>query len=207
MNGKDILTAFSSIDLASVKALRREIIALVLTAAFSYFSYRFIYLRNRAEMKAVDERRKGIAVEIEQINAGIKASEELRKTVAEAGRSLKGIEDRFRFIRSRLPSDRNISKILRDIAEGDLKAGLKITSIKPLVPEEKGELMRLPMQITMEARFISFGEYLERIENLERLMIVDNFMIEAKEKDTGTHMLTSQMYLGAYIMGRPGEER
>ncbi|MEK7680086.1 MAG: type 4a pilus biogenesis protein PilO [Deltaproteobacteria bacterium] len=149
---------------------------------------------------AIESQMKSTRIEMDRIKTEIQAAENLRKSVAEAAKSLKVADEKLRYLQARLPTGKSISTILREISGGDERTGLRIVTIKPLLAEEKGALIRLPFQITMQSRFISFGEYLERIEGIERVIIVDNFMIEAK--DDSAPAVTSQVYLSAYIMGR-----
>src|SRR3990172_7026816 len=96
----------------------------------------------------------------------------------------------------------HISRLLSDLS--DSGGDVKIVSIKPLAPEDKGELARLPFQINMESRFVSLGAYIERIENLPRLMVIDNITIEPKEE--GSRVLNSNLFLSAYVLGYGGRK-
>ncbi len=196
MNG-DVLKAFRDLDIYRLKVSKGELIALLGLFVFSVVFYRFGYLRNVREISALDGRIEGARAELGKTEAEARASVNLEKTAAEASVSLKVLEERLKNLKDRLPSDKQVSKLLTEISDSRV-AGIRIISIKPLPPEERGGLSRLPFQITMEARFIPFGDYLERVEKMPRLMIVDNFMVEPKD-DTSA-VLRAQVYLSAYIM-------
>lgn len=196
MNG-DVLKAFLDLDIYRLKVFKGELIALLGLFVFSVVFYRFSYLRNVREISALDGRIEGARAELGKTEAEARASVNLQKTAAEASVSLKVLEERLKNLKDRLPSDKQVSKLLTELSDGRV-AGIRIISIKPLPPEERGELSRLPFQITMEARFIPFGDYLERVEKMPSLMIVDNFMVEPKD-DTSS-VLRAQVYLSAYIM-------
>ncbi|MDO8427341.1 MAG: type 4a pilus biogenesis protein PilO [Deltaproteobacteria bacterium] len=197
MNG-DMLKSLQSINLPFLKKFKREFIAALALIAFSFISYKLVYLRNISEIARTEARINGARSDIEKIEAETRAAGNLSKTAAEAAANLKLLEERLRSLKERLPSDKQVSRLLSEFSENDTGRGIRIVSIKPLPPEEKGALSRLPFQITMEARFIPFGDYLERVEKMPRLIIVDNFMIEPKEENSAT--LRTQVYLSAYIM-------
>lgn len=199
MNGSALLKVFSGADMSVLKLFKKETMGAGVLIVLTIFFYRFAYQRNASEIRSLDTRIKETRAEIDKINAEIQTAENLRKAVTAAARELKRADESLKHLNERLPSGKQISKILSEISDNDLKGGVRILAIKPLPPEETGELIRLPFQITMETRFIPFGEYLERIEGLKRLMIVDNFLIESKEDPSNT--LTAQLYLSAYILG------
>lgn len=202
MNG-DLLKKLS-FDLGWVKRFKKEAIGGALIVLASLLFYKFAYLWFGAKYASFDAGIKGTRAEISRINAEIQAAESLRTAVKEASVNLKAIEQRLREMKERLPSDRYVSKILSEISDNDFKRGVRIVSIKPLAPEDKGELARLPFQITLEGRYFTFGDYIERIENLPRVMVVDNFTIEPK--DEATSVLTTQVYLSAYVLNYNGRQ-
>lgn len=202
MNKNDIVNYFNNLDFTLLKRFRREVPFAVALLLLSFVFYRYVYQRNVAVMDQADKNLQAAHAEVDRIKAEIQASESLKRSVDEAAASLKKAEEKFKSLNEKLPSMKRISRILSEIAGQDASGGVRILSVKPLPVEDKGELIRLPFQITLEARFQPFGEYLERLENLQRVMIVDNFLIEAKDDAKGT--LTAQMYLSAYVFG-PGK--
>ncbi|MBI5238660.1 MAG: type 4a pilus biogenesis protein PilO [Deltaproteobacteria bacterium] len=200
MNGRELLEKLRVMDLQPLTHLKREAVFLTLSLISTVVFYRFVYIPGVRELGAVESQMKSTRIEMDKIKNEIQAAEDMRKSVADAARSLKAADEKLKYLQERLPTGKSISTILREISGGAERTELRIVTIKPLPSEEKGALIRLPFQITLQSRFISFGEYLERIEGLERVMIVDNFMIEAK--DDSAPAVTSQVYLSAYIMGR-----
>lgn len=200
MNRETILKYFSSFDLSSIKTLGKEIIGVLLAVVFAFSFYRFVYLRNSNEIKALDAQARSVRTDMERINSELQGSERLAAEIEKASSDLDKLEGRLKGLKERLPTERNISGLLSEISEGEIKKGIRIISIKPLPPADKGELVRLPFQITMEAGFIQFGDYLERVENMPRLMVVDNFIIEQKDGRSST--VNAQVYLSAYILNR-----
>lgn len=200
MNGNGVMKLVSGLDFKRLKAFKKEAIWLAALIALSFVFYRFVHLHNARALRQAETDMAAARSDIERLTSDITAAEGLRKTVAEASKSLKTSTERLARIEERLPTEKNLSKILSEISTEDSAGGVRIVSVKPLPVEDKGELVKLPFQITLEARFHAFGAYLERIENLKRVMIVENFLIESM--DDGKDELNSQLYLSAYILSR-----
>ncbi len=197
MNG-DFLKQLAAVDLAWITRLKKELIGLSLLIAISFFIYSYAYKWTVNASNTTSRQILNARMEVKRVQGEIDAAEELKKTVAEASVNLKQIEARLYEMKERLPSDKHISRILAEVSGNGFKRNVHIVSIKPVALEDKGELLRLPFQITMEADFRSFGDYLERIENLQRVMMVDNFKIEKKEG--AATIVAGEVYLSAYVL-------
>lgn len=198
MNKTDIKNLFSNIDLTIFKRFRKDVPYLVFLIGIALVYFFYLNPRNAKLSQQVERDLQAAHADIDRIKAEIEASEGLKKNVDNAVAALKKADEKIKNLGEKLPSKKRVSKILAEIAGYDTSGGVRILSVKPMPMEEKGDLIRLPFQITLEARFHSFGEYLERLENLQRVMIVDNFLIETK--DDGKGLLTAQMYLSAYVL-------
>lgn len=195
------LRSLLKIDAGALAAYGTEALAVLVLVAVSVFFYKSVFTHSLAEISALNAEIDSLKAEAVRIDAEIKGAQGLDRAVQEASKSLEAMEGKLKDLNQRLPSDRNISMLLAEFLTGP-QDGVRIVSIKPLQPEDKGELARLPFQITLETRFVPFGNYIERIENLPRLMVVDNVSIEPKEE--GSLVLNANLTLSAYVMGYGG---
>lgn len=194
----DIQKLLSSFRLSISGDQRKEIIAIAMVAAFSLLFYRFVYLGNarsiaEADIAAANSRRELTAMKEEIQGAGT-----LRKLVEDSSLSLKRLEARLRDTKERIPSNRSVSGVIAEISGNDGKDGVRVLGIKPLPPEARDGLTRLPFLVTIEGRFTSIGDYFERIENMRRIMVIDNILLEPKAESSQT--LSAQVYLSAYAL-------
>ncbi len=194
----DTLKTFKSVDSASLKLFRSEfiVVGIFLIATFAF--YKFVYQANVTEAIARDAKMVQLRADIARIQSEVRSSEKMRAAVADAASNLAALEERLVNLKLRLPSEKQLSGILAKINANSGKKGVRIVSIKPQAAEDKGELTRMPFHVVLECGFASFGEYLDMIENLKRIIIVDNFMLE--NKDGATLTLTAHMYLSAYVL-------
>lgn len=194
----DTLKALKASDLASLKLIRPEIIAAGILLVFTFAFYKFVYQANVTEALARDAKIGKIQGDITRIQAEVRSSEKMSAAATHAASNLAALEERLANLKLRLPSEKQLSGILAEINTNSCKKGVRIISIKPQPPEDKGELVRMPFNVVLECGFTSFGEYLDMVENLKRLIIVDNFMLE--NKDEASLTLNARVYLSAYVL-------
>lgn len=198
INLSGALKTFKASDLASLKLFRSEIIAVGLLFVFTLASYKLVYQANVGIALARDAKIQEMRADVTRIQAEVQASEKLRAAIADAASNLTALDERLVNLKMRLPSEKQLSGILAEINANSNKKGVRIVSIKPQAPEDKGELTRMPFHVVAECGFTSFGEYLDMVENLKRIIIVDNFMLE--NKDEASLILTAHVYLSAYVL-------
>ncbi|MBI5970545.1 MAG: type 4a pilus biogenesis protein PilO [Deltaproteobacteria bacterium] len=194
-----ILKSIPNLDMGSLFAFKREFVIAAAAAFIVFFSYRFVYIGNVEVIKNIDAKINAGRSEIGRIRAEIQAGEALKAALSRAQADLDAVEKGLRSLNERLPSDKQISRILYSITVNGSGGGVRIISIKPMQPEEKEGLIRIPLQINAEGRFAATGDYIERIENLPRIITVDNFLIESKD---GAGYVSSRVFMSAYILGR-----
>lgn len=200
MNGEAFIKAFGSVDLSKALALKKDALVFIAIIAVSLFAFRFFYAMDRQGIAMAELEIRNLKEESSRVGFEIKATEGLNKALSEATAERTRLEGRLKGMKERLPSDKRISRIIADVTGADETAGVKVSSVKPLEPEDKGEVTRIPLHMTVEAGFIPFGKYLETIDRLRRIIIVDNFMIEQKD-ETG-QVLNAQLYLSAYVLNK-----
>jgi len=195
----DIRDIASKLDIKEITKYREEIIVLMAVLAVTFFFYNYIYLKNSAEVKRLDVQIKETMAEINRISAETKATQEVAERLKEAMEKLKEMEEQYMITQSKLPSDKQLSSILKGLVGGDIRRDIKFASLKPMPLETKDEYFKLPFQMTMHSRFQSFGEYLEKIEDMQRIVTVENFRIDSKEDIKP--LLSIQLFMGTYVLG------
>lgn len=198
----------SRLEISNLKQYRESIIGGLILIAASFLFYKHIYLHNIEDLERWDLQTQVTIADINRISAEIKETQKIAERLKEALEKLDNIEMRYTTTQNQLPSDKQLSSILKGLVDDDVKSGIKFTSLRPLPMEPKGEYFKLPFQITMQSRFQSFGEYLERIEDMPRLINVENFRIEAIEdshlpieQTREKYLLSIQLFMNTYVLG------
>jgi len=123
----------------------------------------------------------------------------MARSLDAAALDMQMLEARINSMRERLPSNKREAGILADLTRLGGEHGLHITMIRPLPVEEKGELLRIPFQVNAEGGFFELGGYINSLEGLTRVVVVDNFMLEGTD---GTDKLAAQFFISAYALGQ-----
>ncbi len=178
---------------------RELVIILTTVATVTFLFYQYAYLKSVADIKRLDSQIQDTTADINRVSAEMKETQKIAQRLKDAMERLKDMEDRFTVTQSKLPSDKQLSSILKGLVDDDVKKGVKFISLRPLPLEPKGEYFRLPFQTSLQAKFQSFGEYLEMIEEMPRIVTVENFRIEAKEESLS--LLSIQLFMSTYVLG------
>ncbi|MEK7841897.1 MAG: type 4a pilus biogenesis protein PilO, partial [Deltaproteobacteria bacterium] len=149
----DIKDIISKLEIPAVREYREAVIGLMLIAAATFFFYQYIYLKKVVELKKIDSQIQEVAADVNRVSTEIKETQKIAERLKDAMERLKDMEERFTVTQSKLPSDKQLSSILKGLIGDDRKRGIKFISLRPLPLEPKGEYFKLPFQITMQARF------------------------------------------------------
>jgi Tfp pilus assembly protein PilO len=211
MAGKGLLDRLRSLfpDMKELNTYRIELLGLAILVAFAFFFKSSVYSNQKEQLRNLKLEVSTKESEIIKFEAKSKAIAGLKRNVKKSSEKLQRVESRLASLKERLPSTSQISNLLVELSAEGSPEEVHVVSIKPMALEEKGELIRLPFQVNVESAFFSFGDYIQRLENLERVMVIENFKIEANklgvvEEGKKRHPLASQVYLSAYILG-PGK--
>jgi len=193
----DRVIEFTSLPIGRLLDYRKEILAFLIVVVSSFAYYQLVYSRGREELKGLDSQIQGVKKDIERVSLEVQQNQRIAERLEEVMTNLKQLEERFIITQSKLPSDTQISSVLKGLTSDEMKRTIKFTSIRPLPIEDRKEYFRLSFQIALQSRFQAFGEYMERLEDMPRIVNVENFRLEGKE---GEPYLTVQLYASTYVL-------
>lgn len=120
-------------------------------------------------------------------------SADLRKSNEEISVAIKSIE-------ARLPSDKEMDLVLRDVAEIAERAGLKLPIFKrgeKALPA--GQAMEQPLEVQITGDFDGFYKFLLDIEKLPRIVRIPDIRITRAEEGDGR--MQADLTLSVYYLG------
>jgi type IV pilus assembly protein PilO len=93
-------------------------------------------------------------------------------------RKLDELQERIKFFESRLPQEREVDSVLREIWQLADKHSLNTKTIKTLKSEKLSGYSELPVQIGLSGDFRGFYSFMLDLERLNRITRVSNMKLE-----------------------------
>lgn len=180
----------------------REIVLLVLTAAIPVAAWWFVFrpanARNAQMMSEIETRQ----AKLRQLNRATAAIGDLKVEIA-------SLEEAINFFRSRLPSEKEIDKVLQEVwrlAEANRLSTKSIRAIdaesESLLADGNGPYAEQPLLMQLEGPFTGFYGFLLALEARPRIVRIQKMRIEKLPKaKEGTITATCTM---SVFFERPG---
>lgn len=83
-----------------------------------------------------------------------------------------------------LPGGSRLSSFLEELTRLARLQRVEFVSVRPEGVEDKGSYLQLTMRIDVQSRFRELGEYLLMLENLPRVIIIDEMKVESSTETT-----------------------
>jgi type IV pilus assembly protein PilO len=106
---------------------------------------------------------------------------------ADLERANKEIEDSISKIEARLPTNKEIDKIVRQVSELAVDVGLGAPNMKSEKPLPAASYMEQPLSMGITGDFHGFYEFLLRLEQLPRITRIPDLNIKRSQQQDG-HM-------------------
>ena len=149
----------------------RELIFLTLMAGLVGAAYFFVinplYVKRQAYIKDTDEKKSQLA-NLQQSTAGI----------SDLGKRIDELQKAITFFEGKLPQERELDKILREVAEKADKNNLATKTVKPDKAQRGPNYSELPITINLAGQFDGFYTFLLELEKLPRITRVTQMKLE-----------------------------
>ena len=167
------------------------IVGLVIVAALGYF----MVSPKSAERDVLRQRNEALQAEV------------AKARVEEAGlRTFRAQADalrrRLELAKGRLPSEREIPGLYRQISDLALQAGLAVALFAPKPAEDKDTVTEIPIAVSAEGTYHQLGGFFSRIGRIPRIVNLGDFRLAGVERPTGT--LRADLTLATYLFRPEG---
>ncbi len=115
---------------------------------------------------------------------------EAEKLIANKGKFLREIElaeEKIKFYRRRLPSEREVYKLFENLSKRAEESGIKFTSVGKEIPQEGTVYTRYATNYKIESGYHQLGRFVSELENMDRLAKIEDIRIRANPKDRLRH--------------------
>jgi type IV pilus assembly protein PilO len=165
-----------------VKLGPRESAALALVLAIPVASYVLVFSpQNRDIMKAQQE------ISLKQDTLDKLRVETARN--ADLATANTEIAQRIAEIESRLPTNKEIDNIVRQISDLAVESGLALPTLSTGKPIEAGTYWEQPLTLSTSGDFNGFYRFLQKVERLPRITRIPDFSLERDPKADGNVMI------------------
>jgi type IV pilus assembly protein PilO len=165
---------------------------LVIVAALGYY---FVVSPKTTERDAL--RLKNEALQAEVAKARVEEAG-LRTFRAQAD----ALRKRLELAKGRLPSEREIPGLYRQVSDLALQAGLAVALFAPKAPQDKDTVTEIPITVSAEGTYHQLGSFFSRIGRIPRIVNLGDFRLAGVERPTGT--LRADLTLATYLFRPEG---
>jgi len=165
---------------------------LVIVGALGYF---FLISGSRAERDALLEENDVRRAEVLKAKAD-EANLRPFRALAEA------LRKRLDTAKERLPSEREIPQVYRQVSDLATQSGLGVSLFQPKPAEDRDVLSEVPIVVTAESTYHQLGAFLERVGKMPRIVSLGDFRLVGIDRPTGT--VRAEMTLATYTFRPEG---
>lgn len=174
----------------------RELIFFVVLLGMPLAAYWFVFRPLNAE---VMEARKEIEHKermLEKLDEATRMTEDLERANVEIAEGIAVVE-------SRLPTNKEVEVVLRQVADLARKSRLDFNNIKTTKPLPASRYMEQPLEMTMAGDFTAFYDFLLKLEQLDRITRMPELTIKKDDGADGT--MEASFTLSIYFEPETGE--
>jgi len=104
--------------------------------------------------------------------------------------------------KERLPQEREIPQVYRQVSELALRSGLGVSLFQPKPPEDREVLTEVPIAVTAEGTYHQMGNFFQHVSEMPRIVSLGEFRMIGIDRGPGT--LRAEMTLATYTFRPEG---
>jgi type IV pilus assembly protein PilO len=112
------------------------------------------------------------------------------------------LRKRLETAKERLPSEREIPQVYRQVSDLAARSGLGVSLFQPKPAEDRDVLSEVPIAVTAECTYHQLGAFLERVGKMPRIVSLGDFRLIGIDRPTGT--IRAEMTLATYTFRPEG---
>ncbi len=168
----------------------RELILVCAMVGLLVCSYLFVFKKANAKvvtLKSETETKQKALGNLDKATAGIE----------DLGRKIDELQRAITFFESKLPQEKEIDKILREISQMADANSLQTKTVKMLRTERGPSYSEQPIQVSLTGDFNGYYAFLLQLEKLSRITRVTNMKLEKLDERDGE--MQAQMTLSIFF--------
>jgi len=160
------------IDIKNIPPYLKVILALIPSIILGILFTVFIYFPENSEIKKLSD-------SIVKLDKEIASSEVKAKRLAELKIENERLRVRLKELQDRLPEEKEVSGLLRQISNLGIKSGLKILLWRPeaKVADPSGLYVRIPVRLEVVTGYHNLGVFFSHISRLPRIVNISDIKL------------------------------
>jgi len=158
----------------------RELVLLAVLLALPLSSYWFVFRPQNSEIAQARREIEHKRAMLDKLREVTSRTEDLERANQEVREGIARIEDR-------LPSDKEVDSIVRQVSALAVEVGLAPPTLKSEKPVPAASYMEQPLLMATSGDFHAFYEFLIRLEQLPRITRMPDVVIKRRDDEDG-HM-------------------
>jgi type IV pilus assembly protein PilO len=175
----------------------REIVLVSVLLAMLAGSYFFIF-------KKTDARRHALEVETRQQQQTLEAVRQATAGIDDLNRKIAEMQKQILFFQSRLPAEREVDKILKEVWQMASANNLGSQTIKTLTPFHHPSYTEQPIEMTLSGNFEGFYSFLQQLERLDRITRITQMKLQRIDAQAG--QMQADVTLSIFFTPATGEK-
>lgn len=152
---------------------RQKLILLVLVLVIGNFGfYRYVYQGRAAEMAA-------LSAEVERLQQSIKTMNAMVADLAKIKREQAELKEKYAKILERLPEEKEIPRLLRQVATVAGRSGLEVALFKQKDPADQELYREIPVELVTRGAYHNLWGFLNQIGQIPRIVTVSELHAKA----------------------------
>lgn len=156
----------------------RELVLLAVLLAVPVASYFFVFQPQNASIHRAQSEIDHKEQLLDQLRLETARSDDLRRANEE-------IQTRIADIEARLPSNKEVDRIVRQVSEVAIRAGLEPPAMKNAKPVEAAMYWEQPLEMTSRGDFKGFYRFLIELERLPRITRIPDMQLKRRPGENG----------------------
>lgn len=175
----------------------RELIFLIVLLAMPMSSYWFVFKPQNEEIGQAKK-------EIEQKELMLDKLEVATSEARALAERIDEIAEGIRLVEGRLPSDKEVDKVLRQVSDLAKTHSLKVPRFKTKRTVNSGKYKEKPIEVEMTGDFDDFYLFLLELERMERIIRVPDLTLKRSDEEDGS--MEAVFTLTVYFEGSDEQE-
>lgn len=168
----------------------RELILVSAMVGLLVCSYVFVFAKANTKREALKKEIDGWRTELANLNQATAGIDDLGKKTEEYQKAIE-------FFENKLPAEKEVDKILREVWQMAEANSLQTKTVKTLKSERGPNYSEQPVQVSLAGDFYGYYAFLQQLEKLPRITRVSQMKLEKIDERDGE--MTAQMTLSIFF--------